>query len=283
MDRGDRQTAEGECPQRLSCCQPRSVCSASTVSRPKSTGASANIQDLAEGMTMAPRHKGLGDRTDWADQSFSSCHSRRRPARDGPGRIRNDSSVLGQRPEEGSHHGRSQTLSRLHQYVHAAAAAIRQTPMTLMDAIMTIAKRAFFLMIVGATVALSAAIRSADAHDWYPVECCHGIDCATVDKVEALTPFGANTPPTMVVTTKYGSVVVPPDFPRREFSRQSDARLHEARRNRPHALTVHFSATAVIAGYHPGTRHERKAGHVEGEGNAHRSGRPPTRTQSRRE
>ena len=111
--------------------------------------------------------------------------------------------------------------------------------MTLMDAILTIAKRAFFLMIVGATVALSAAIRSADAHDWYPAECCHGIDCATIDKIEALTPFGANTPPTMVVTTKYGSVVVPPDFPRRE---SQDNRMHACMRQgatgRMHLLCI---------------------------------------------
>jgi len=80
-----------------------------------------------------------------------------------------------------------------------------------------------FLLFLGATIAPWATIHTADAHDWYPVECCHRMDCAPVDKVEVLTPASANAPPTMVITTEHGSVVVPPDFPRRE---SHDNRMH---------------------------------------------------------
>ena len=31
---------------------------------------------------------------------------------------------------------------------------------------------------------LLAAATPAAAHDWYPMECCHAMDCAVVDKVE---------------------------------------------------------------------------------------------------
>ena len=80
---------------------------------------------------------------------------------------------------------------------------------------------------LGATIALWAGIHSVLAHDWYPMECCHGLDCAPVDKVEVLTPISANAPPTMVITTKFGSVMVPPDFPRRE---SLDNRMHACMR-----------------------------------------------------
>jgi hypothetical protein len=85
--------------------------------------------------------------------------------------------------------------------------------------------------------ALLAAATPAAAHDWYPMECCHGMDCAPVEKVEMLeapaiasllanpaqaTPLGG-----MLVTTKHGSVVVPTNFPRRE---SKDHRMHACMR-----------------------------------------------------
>jgi hypothetical protein len=86
---------------------------------------------------------------------------------------------------------------------------------------------ALLFLLIGATIILWVGIRSANAHDWYPMECCHGMDCSTVDKVEVLTPVSANAPPAMVVTTKYGSVLVPPDFPRGE---SQDNRMHACMR-----------------------------------------------------
>ena len=70
---------------------------------------------------------------------------------------------------------------------------------------------------------------AAVAHDWYPIECCSGMDCAPVEKVEIMPLqsagiMGSTTlPGTMMITTKHGSVIVPANFPRRE---SKDNRMH---------------------------------------------------------
>jgi hypothetical protein len=84
---------------------------------------------------------------------------------------------------------------------------------------------------------LVAAATPAAAHDWYPIECCSGMDCAPVEKVEILpgpamanvlsTPAQAGPLDAMLVTTKHGSVVVPANFPRRE---SKDHRMHACMR-----------------------------------------------------
>src|SRR5215471_10007175 len=85
--------------------------------------------------------------------------------------------------------------------------------------------------------AFLALATPAAAHDWYPMECCHSMDCAPVDKVEVLsgsplasligTPANASVPSAMFVTTKHGSVVVPADFPRRQ---SKDSQMHACMR-----------------------------------------------------
>jgi hypothetical protein len=49
----------------------------------------------------------------------------------------------------------------------------------------------------------------AGSHDWYPWDCCSGMDCAPVVRTERL-PGGF-----VSLTTKQGTVVVPPGFQRR--------------------------------------------------------------------
>ncbi len=75
--------------------------------------------------------------------------------------------------------------------------------------------------------AAALAATPASAHDWYPLECCHNQDCAAVEKVEMLPTPTAEGPGgpgmSMVVTTKYGSALVPATFPRRE---SKDHRMH---------------------------------------------------------
>jgi hypothetical protein len=78
---------------------------------------------------------------------------------------------------------------------------------------------------------LLAVATPAAAHDWYPMECCHEMDCAPVDHAELVpTPTTDDgkggqrlSPPSMSVTTKHGTVIVPGDFPRRE---SKDHRMH---------------------------------------------------------
>jgi hypothetical protein len=78
-------------------------------------------------------------------------------------------------------------------------------------------------------LAFLLAATPAAAHDWYPMECCHEMDCAPVDRTEIVpTPTAdsqgaAAGAPGMIVTTKHGTVLVPGDFPRRE---SKDSRMH---------------------------------------------------------
>ena len=60
-----------------------------------------------------------------------------------------------------------------------------------------------FLAIVIATAVTLAGAATAAAHDWYPIECCHQMDCAPADRVEFFADVG------MVVTSRHGTVVVP--------------------------------------------------------------------------
>lgn len=57
----------------------------------------------------------------------------------------------------------------------------------------------------------------ARAHDWYPIECCHGMDCAPVDRMDVTDAGG------ITVTSRMGTAVVPPEMPRRE---SKDNRMH---------------------------------------------------------
>src|SRR5262245_23101026 len=88
-----------------------------------------------------------------------------------------------------------------------------------------------------AALLASATAAPAAAHDWYPIECCSGMDCAVVDKVEMMPapgisgilgpPAYAYGPGSMIVTTKHGTAIVPANFPRRE---SKDNQMHACMR-----------------------------------------------------
>ncbi len=76
-------------------------------------------------------------------------------------------------------------------------------------------------LTIGALVANNTTARG---HDWYPMECCHMLDCAPVTKVEIVPPMtfaaaaGIKTKqlPTMYVTNALGlRAHVPDDLERR--------------------------------------------------------------------
>jgi hypothetical protein len=82
--------------------------------------------------------------------------------------------------------------------------------------------------------ALLVTATPAAAHEWYPIECCHGMDCAAAEKVEMLpgpaiasVTGGPVVTGAMSVTTKHGTVIVPANFPRRE---SKDHRMHACMR-----------------------------------------------------
>ncbi len=57
----------------------------------------------------------------------------------------------------------------------------------------------------------------ASAHDWYPIECCSGYDCAPVELAER------REGDTLIVTSKHGTGTVPAAMTRRE---SKDHRMH---------------------------------------------------------
>jgi hypothetical protein len=86
---------------------------------------------------------------------------------------------------------------------------------------------ALFSLLAGiATLSLTAA-----SHDWYPMECCRGNDCAEVEHATYdRAPDISNKLPILAVTTKHGTALVPENFPHRE---SSDGKMHACMRPGP--------------------------------------------------
>ena len=76
------------------------------------------------------------------------------------------------------------------------------------------------LSLALAAICICAAAPAA-AHDWYPRECCGGQDCAPVEHSYMLG--GTSDSSGMLVTTKHGMGIVPPNMTRRE---SKDHRMH---------------------------------------------------------
>jgi hypothetical protein len=57
-------------------------------------------------------------------------------------------------------------------------------------------------------VAAMLLVSAAAAHDWYPRECCHDVDCAPVERAETLADGSLR------LTSRVGTTVVPVSFPR---------------------------------------------------------------------
>jgi hypothetical protein len=86
---------------------------------------------------------------------------------------------------------------------------------------LSIKYRAYALVaITVVTVMAYFWVAPARAHDWYPEECCHGKDCAPVQSMEWVDAYGASH---LYVTSRDGTVVIPPNFPWRV---SPDGRMH---------------------------------------------------------
>src|SRR5262245_26359897 len=81
------------------------------------------------------------------------------------------------------------------------------------------------LVVCSAGVALCPI--GTRGHDWYPMECCHQMDCAPVENAGYATAVASGEVPQLVVTTRHGSAVVPPNIPFRE---SKDHRMHACMR-----------------------------------------------------
>jgi hypothetical protein len=81
-----------------------------------------------------------------------------------------------------------------------------------------------FVALTGAQIRISPAI----AHDWYPIECCSGADCAEVEHATYdRAPAVDNKLAILAITTKHGTVLVPENFPHRE---SKDGKMHACMR-----------------------------------------------------
>jgi hypothetical protein len=67
----------------------------------------------------------------------------------------------------------------------------------------------------------SPALAPAEAHSWYPKDCCHDDDCLPVERVVRLAPTGGGAPQFLV--TRRGTTLIPENFPVRE---SNDSRMH---------------------------------------------------------
>lgn len=83
------------------------------------------------------------------------------------------------------------------------------------------------LLLVLSSLAFGLLLISlVQAHEWYPHECCSGMDCAPVEAMYPLSLQDAATSsklPALVAKTKHGTTIVPPDAERRE---SKDHRTH---------------------------------------------------------
>jgi hypothetical protein len=70
--------------------------------------------------------------------------------------------------------------------------------------------------------AATASAHRANAHSWYPRECCHEVDCAPVDAAIWLVPSNGG-PPQLRVTSKFGIAIIPTDLSVRE---SKDSHMH---------------------------------------------------------
>src|SRR5205085_10791930 len=62
------------------------------------------------------------------------------------------------------------------------------------------------LALIGWVASFSS---EATSHDWYPLECCNGVDCAPVESTAHTQPITSGSVPELIVTTRHGSAIVP--------------------------------------------------------------------------
>lgn len=62
--------------------------------------------------------------------------------------------------------------------------------------------------VVRVGVIAAMLVMPASAHEWYPKECCSGIDCGPVERAELLSDGS------LQLTSSVGTTVVPASFPR---------------------------------------------------------------------
>ena len=97
-----------------------------------------------------------------------------------------------------------------------------------------------------AALALAGALlcSSAEAHSWYPKDCCDDADCAPVERIsQFVSPWGGS--PQRLVTSRHGTAVLEENFPVRK---SHDARMHVCMR---HSETDPFGDIGIVCFFTP--------------------------------
>lgn len=84
---------------------------------------------------------------------------------------------------------------------------------------------AWFAFVLLVVLLFGAILFSIDArgHEWYPSECCSGMDCAPVESAQFTQPIEVGTLPQLVVTTRIGTTIIPKNAVWRE---SKDGKMH---------------------------------------------------------
>ena len=91
----------------------------------------------------------------------------------------------------------------------------------------------------------SCGLSPAKAHDWYPHECCHGGDCAPVDNVTRIVT-AASGQTGLILKSKLGTALLPPNFPVRESKRPSHACMHASKLVRRNGCNLRIHPTEHV-------------------------------------
>ena len=94
------------------------------------------------------------------------------------------------------------------------------------------------------TLAGSLSCSSADAHSWYPKECCSDGDCAPVESI-SLFASAVNPSTQLLVKSRHGTAILEGNFPVRE---SQDGRMHVCMR---HSETDPFGDISIACFFAP--------------------------------
>jgi hypothetical protein len=76
--------------------------------------------------------------------------------------------------------------------------------------------------VAAAGLVLGLTFAFAQAHSWYPPECCHDVDCAPVESISKVQLENGSAP-LLRVTSSVGTIIIPAGFPARH---SKDHRMH---------------------------------------------------------
>jgi len=107
------------------------------------------------------------------------------------------------------------------------------------------------IALLGLAVAFAFRFAPAQAHDWYPKECCHDNDCAPVESTARTSTLAASSElPSMGGDDKAWHGSNPAESPAKRVEGQSHACLHESWSDGQNAADLHLHTANPIVASH---------------------------------